>query len=310
MNDPTTMIRHYSQEDFDKIRRFWAEVSQCEANNGPVPQQNPIENIGRPNYIPEENLFIAEKDEDIAGYVDVIPELKIGRVILNLRVHPKYKKTGLTETLVERALDRAKGLKADRAHVNIGHDDPGAKELYSKMGFKPVRRFLELGPDLSEFDWQKTYRDSHQCRLMKQGEEDVLRTVQNRAFLNAWGYSPNSMADLTYWIGITKTSPGDIVLCFDGGRPIGYCWTVINVDQTRDGKAANGRIHMLGVDPDYRGQGFGKRVLLAGLSLLESRGLKRVDLTVDSENNVSLNLYVSLGFAVRTSNLWYEKTPA
>ena len=89
--------------------------------------------------------------------------------------------------------------------------------------------------------------------------------------------------------------------------PLGYCWTVTNVDQTRDGEVGKGRIHMLGVDPDYRGKGLGKQVLLAGLSLLKSRGLGHVDLTVDSENKAALALYESLGFAVRTRSLWCEK---
>jgi len=307
MNDPATIIRHYSQKDFDRVNRFWTEVAQLEANNDPVPPQNPIENFKRPNYIPEENLFVAEKDEDIAGYVDVIPELRIGRVILSSLISPEHSKIGLSERLVERAVQRATGLKADGVHVNIGQDDSAAKELYLKMGFKLVRRFLELGLDLSRFDLPKTHRDSHRCRLMKRGEEDILRKLQNRAFFNTWGYSPNTIEDLRYWIGLTNTSPGNVLLCFDGDRPTGYCWTVINVDQTRDRRIETGRIHMLGVDPDYRGKGLGKQVLLAGLSLLKSRGLRRVDLTVDSENRVSLNLYVSLGFAVRTSNLWYEK---
>jgi len=307
MNDPTTIIRHYSQKDFDKVHRFWTEVAQLEENNDPVPQQNPIENFGRPNYIPEENLFVAEKDEDIAGYVDVIPELKIGRVILSLLISPEYAKTGLTERLVERAIERATGLKADRVHVNIGQDDSTAKELYSNMGFKLVRRFLELGLGLSRFDLPKIQGDSYRCRPMNQGEEDRMRKVQNRAFLNAWGFNPNAREDISYWIGLTNTNPGDILLCFDGDRPIGYCWTVTNIDQTRDGEVGKGRIHMLGVDPDYRGKGLGKQVLLAGLSLLTSRDLGHVDLTVDSENEVALALYESLGFAFRTSSLWYEK---
>jgi ribosomal protein S18 acetylase RimI-like enzyme len=142
---------------------------------------------------------------------------------------------------------------------------------------------------------------------MKRGEEDIMRKLQNRAFFNAWGYSPNSVEELRYWIGITNTSPGNVLFCFDGDRPTGYCWTVVKVEETGDKRIEKGRIHMLGVDPDYRGKGLGKQVLLAGLSLLKSRGLRNVDLTVDSENRVSISLYVSLGFAFRMSNLWYEK---
>ncbi|MBA7679601.1 Mycothiol acetyltransferase [subsurface metagenome] len=64
---------------------------------------------------------------------------------------------------------------------------------------------------------------------------------------------------------------------------------------------------MLGVDPDYRGRGTGKKVLLAGLAYLKSKGRRVIELTVDSENRAACALYRSAGFKLRTSSLWYEK---
>jgi mycothiol synthase len=64
---------------------------------------------------------------------------------------------------------------------------------------------------------------------------------------------------------------------------------------------------MLGVDPDYQGRGLGRQLLLVGLSYLKSKGLRVVELTVDSENKVACALYKSVGFNLWTSSLWYEK---
>ena len=64
---------------------------------------------------------------------------------------------------------------------------------------------------------------------------------------------------------------------------------------------------MLGVEPDYQGMGVGKRVLLAGLARLKSKGLRVAELTVDSENKAACALYRSIGFEGQTSSLWYEK---
>ena len=63
---------------------------------------------------------------------------------------------------------------------------------------------------------------------------------------------------------------------------------------------------MIGVDPKYQGRGFGKQLLLAGLSYLKGKGVHMIDLTVDSENSTALALYKSVGFRHRTSTLWYE----
>ena len=68
-----------------------------------------------------------------------------------------------------------------------------------------------------------------------------------------------------------------------------------------------GRISMIGTDPDYRGRGVGKRVLLAGLAHLKSKGLRVAELTVDSENKAACTLYRSVGFKVLKSSFWYEK---
>ena len=67
---------------------------------------------------------------------------------------------------------------------------------------------------------------------------------------------------------------------------------------------------MLGVYPDYRGKGIGRRLLLAGLAYLRSKGVKVAVLTVDSENRPACALYHSIGFEVKTSSLWYEKSVA
>jgi ribosomal protein S18 acetylase RimI-like enzyme len=64
---------------------------------------------------------------------------------------------------------------------------------------------------------------------------------------------------------------------------------------------------MLGVDPDHRGRGIGKEVILAGLSYLKGKGLGIVELTADSENEAARALYRSAGFQVRRRSLWYEK---
>jgi mycothiol synthase len=64
---------------------------------------------------------------------------------------------------------------------------------------------------------------------------------------------------------------------------------------------------MLGVDPDYRDRGIGKRVLLAGLSHLKSKGLSIAELTVDCQNKEAYALYQSIGFKVQDNIRWYEK---
>jgi len=64
---------------------------------------------------------------------------------------------------------------------------------------------------------------------------------------------------------------------------------------------------MLGVAPDYRYKGMGKKLVQAGLARLRSKGLQVAELTVDSENKAACALYQSIGFAVQANIFWYEK---
>jgi mycothiol synthase len=91
------------------------------------------------------------------------------------------------------------------------------------------------------------------------------------------------------------------------GRPIGYCWTRRFVEKHAPSKSAKGEIHMLGVDPDFRKQGVGRNVLLAGLSHLKDNGITIIELTTDGEDPAALRLYESIGFKKKMVSEWYEK---
>jgi len=136
---------------------------------------------------------------------------------------------------------------------------------------------------------------------LQSGEETSLTEAQNRSFAGSWGYHPNTVEEITYRLGLSRCSADDVVLANDGNRTSGYCWTNITSE-------SEGQIYMIGVDPDFQGQGIGRMVLLAGLAHLKSKGLPVAELTVDSRNKVACTLYESTGFKVHDNILWYEKS--
>ena len=302
-----TRIRNYRMEDRESLVRFWTEVVTMDESHGSFLVRELIDNLDRPNHFPEKNLFIAESMGNIIGHLDVFPEMQIGRVVVQCLVHPEHRRKGIAEKLVERAIERAIELTAKIAHANISQDDKAGKRLFSKMGFQFVRRYLELKLDLSKVRLSKIKRNDYPCRPMIPGEEERLTRLQNRSFMDTWGFNPNTREDIIYRIHLSEASFKDITLCLDGVEPIGYCWSKIFYEKDKSLDGMRGRINMLGVDPDYRGKGVGKKVLLNGLIQLKSRGVRFVVLTVDNENKVARTLYQSVGFKVKSSSLWYQK---
>ncbi|MFC2038694.1 GNAT family N-acetyltransferase [Chloroflexota bacterium] len=305
MNKSDYTIRNYHPSDFDSYLLLLREAETQLPIGRPTSPHALNERFSHPGYTPEEDIFVIEKDGELVGYADIMPELSIKRAILYCWIHPDHRLIGLARKLIDCASERAKKPGAEVLHVNISEDNETAVKALSRLGFQYVRRFLNLRLDMNSIEWQGIDRDSLGCRKMAPGEEDKLAIIQNRAFSDHWGYNPNTIEEITYDATRMDHSQDDIIVSCDGDKFIGYCWTEVAEGNTPD--EGKGQIYMIGSDPDYRGTGAGKRVLLAGLAHLKTRGVPVTELTVDSENEIACALYESTGFEVTSSSLWYEK---
>ncbi len=307
MTDSAYTIRNYRPPDFEKYTRLHIEAEKPEpAGQRPSPQTL-SEKLRRPNFSPEQDLFIVETAGNIVGCLDITPEFPLGRVILNCLIHPGHRRQGLATKLLGHALSRAKELSARKAHVSILQNNAAAESTLTKLGFKFVRHFRQMRLDMTQLREEEINQAAQQCRHLQGGEEEKLKEVQNRAFKGNWGFNPNTVEEITYQLNLSHSSPEDVLLTESGNRFTGYCWTRLTSEPEANASERKGQIRMLGVDPDFRGQGIGKRVLLAGLSHLKSKGLSIAELTVASQNKEAYALYQSIGFKVKQSILWYEK---
>jgi mycothiol synthase len=308
MSNLTTFIRNYHSEDFEKLVRLATDVQELGQTGSLLSPLDLIESAGQSDHRSQNNLFIAERAGEIVGYADARPELNIGRVVLRWLVHPKHRRAGtIAEKLIEQVISRTRELGIMKIHANILQNSSVAKELLVRMSFTLVRRFLELRLDLSKRDLQEIGNNPPHYHPLQSGEGESLTQLQNRCFAGSWGYNANTPEEINYRINLPNCSPEDIILAFDSDKPIGYCWTRMSLEKNKAPSKGTGRIYMLGVDPDYRGRGLGRQLLLIGLFHLKSKGLRVVELTVDQENKAAYALYKSVGFKLWTSSLWCEK---
>ncbi len=307
MTDSPYIIRNYQPADFDSYVQLCREAENLKPSGHTVTPKIVAEWLNWPNYSPEKDLFMVEINGDIIGCLDLRPEPGISRTILNCYLRPGHRRKGLARKLLTRAMKRARELGAEVAHVNVPEDDEVAKTVLSRLGFNCIKRFHELKLDMARLDWQEAEEAAHKCRSLKRGEEDILTHIQNRSFTGTWGYNPNTPDTIAYYIRLGGFSPEKVILACEENDVTGYCWTEILHDE-ESSSGLEGEIHMLGTDPDFRGRGIGRRALLAGLVYLRSKGVQVAGLTVDSDNTEACGLYKSVGFQLRKSYLWYEKT--
>ena len=101
---------------------------------------------------------------------------------------------------------------------------------------------------------------------------------------------------------MANTSHEGILFLRRGDETAGYCWTCIAPTAT----GVRGRIAMIGVVPDFRGQGLSKSILAAGMNYLVSLGAQDIVLEVDSGNTPAIRLYNSMGFQKISDLHWFE----
>jgi mycothiol synthase len=307
MSTPAYIVKNFHPDDFSSYVELNLEAAHLAPTGHPASSQALSEELCRPNYLPERDLFLAELAGKVIGYMDVRAELGIGRAVLDCLVHPEHRRKGLATELFHHASRRARELGARVAHVNTPEDNIAARALLSKLGFRFARRFLNLTLELSEARLLDEEKVALPGRHLQRGEQAELTRIQNRCFAGTWGYNPNTLEEIVYRLKLTGSSPEDVILVCQGDRLAGYCWTLTSPGASAAAGANVGRIYMLGVDPDYRGRGIGKRALLAGLAHLKSKGIQVVELTVDSENTAACALYKSGGFRISSTSAWYEK---
>ncbi|NQT04939.1 MAG: GNAT family N-acetyltransferase [Dehalococcoidia bacterium] len=307
MSQPTYKVRNYLPSDFDGYVNLHIEAERTDRSGRCISRQALWENLQRPLYYPEKDLFIAEALGEIVGFLNITPEFIIRRVLFDCLVHPAHRRKGLAKRLLDQATQRVRELPVEIIHVSVPEENSAAREALSRMGFKVVRQFLEMVLPLSASKLPDMSRNEFTLRHLQRGEEAELANVQNRCFGGTWGFNPNTPEEIAFSLSLSDAAAEDVLLAYDGDRPAGYCWTKINGETSVETGGRKGRILMFGVDPDYRGRGIGRLALQAGLSYLQDKQVKTVELTVDSENHAAYSLYKSSGFQVVTHSLYYEK---
>jgi mycothiol synthase len=264
--------------------------------------------LTKPAYRVDQDLFFAEVEDAIAGFINVIPELGINRAVLDYAVDPSLDLKSVLTALMEPARQRAKQVGAALAHVGIAALETEPAAVILSLGFKPVRRFCDLQLNLSETDLEGADRIDWEYRYFKDSDIQLLSDIQNRCFSGEWGYNPNTVEDTDWQLKVRNNYPQDVILALDKGEVMGYCWTESECGLEPATGLHKGRVYMLGVDRRYRGKGLGKQLLGAGLLHLKNQGRELIEITVDTQNSVAIALYKRLGFKICRETIYYEKS--
>jgi mycothiol synthase len=307
MTTPPLIIREYRASDLDWLLEIESAAGARDRPGCVSSSSDLMESARRRNH-DSVAIIVAERSGEIVGYASVMPEARIRRAVLRWQVHTDRHPRGVAGRLVDNAISRTLSLGAGAIHANIWQSSPAAGKLLRRRGFRRVRRYLELRLDLSNTRVTEMKKDPFRSGFLTPSWEEKLTDLQNRSFAGTWGYNPNTVDEMVLRTRLPGSSLKDVIIGFGFEKqPIGYCWTKTHRSKDEGPNQEIGRIHMLGVDPDCRGRGVGRHLLVAGISELARKGVRIIELTVDQENRAACALYRSVGFKNWRSSLWYEK---
>jgi mycothiol synthase len=94
--------------------------------------------------------------------------------------------------------------------------------------------------------------------------------------------------------------PAGLLVADAGDGLLAFHWTKVH-------DADHGEVYVVAVDPAAQGRGLGKAVTAAGLAHLASRGVRRIILYVESDNERAVATYSHLGFAHTSTHVQYAR---
>ena len=258
------------------------------------------QNLAQPGFDPENNCWLLEDAGKVKGFCLVNREPLINRAVLQMDVDPDLTGPNEEKELLGLAVDSCVPWGAQVAHICQPADSP-RNALLGDLGFSHVRTYTVM-------DWQGGILPDVETALgfqvtpFSDGDEALLTRVQNDAFGGSWGFCPNTVEQIKYRTAMADTSAGGILFLRDGQKTAGHCWTCISPVAA----GIRGAIGMIGVVPEYRGQGISSSILSAGMRYLRSMDVQEIGLEVDSSNTPAIRLYTSVGFRKVADLHWFE----
>ena len=188
-------------------------------------------------------------------------------------------------------------------------DDANTTRLAEKSGFQLVDIRMTL--EYRDWDAMRSNRVQQNSAAVKRFSvpKDVpsLQSIARESYYDTRFYFdtnfPRHLCDSLYETWIKKSCEGyaDTVLVAElAGTPVGYISCHLEAPHT-------GRIGLVGVSSQARGQGIGQALIFSALEWFIAQEIQEVLVVTQGRNLVAQRLYQRCGFLTHAVQLWYHK---
>ena len=286
------MLRELRESDAEGVAALFRSVYAAER---PMDAEEIVSWVNNAELKPEW-LRVLEVDGRVVGYGDIM--IEDDEVALDTAAL-----AGHWDAFVEWAEEQARAADARRVRLYFpaGHH---FEDLARDRGYRLWRSSYTMEIVLDDVPPDRPPPpDGITFRPYRPEDEDQLRTAANEAFANDPFFheeTPERFREFN--LRARGFDPALWLLAWDGEELAGFVLAFLE----RAGEPDLGWIGTLGVRAPWRRRGLGDALLRAAIGELHARGLRRVGLGVDTENETgALRLYERVGMnVVRQGNNW------
>lgn len=259
------------------------------------------------------HFTLHDDDGEIIGYAHLDQTDEVAGPSAELVVHPRARKQGAGRALTK---ELAK-VAGPRLRLWSHGDLPAGESLANALGFTRVREVIQMRRSLEipfpEFSLPPSI--TIDCFDPSRDSKGWLR-LNARVFADHPEQSAWTADDLALRMKEPWFSPKGFFLARREGRCIAFCWTKVHGEGgpnhghhhgKNHGHDPIGEIYVIGVDPEFQGEGLGRLLTLVGMDYLKRIGLRTVMLYVEGDNTRAQQLYEDLGFARWGKDVMYRQ---
>jgi mycothiol synthase len=217
---------------------------------------------------------------------------------LDVVVAPDARGNGRGTALVEAALAEAPDDVTAWSHAA----PPAAAALARRFGFAATR--AQWGTTRDAGPVEVPHVEGVTIRRYLVSDADEVVRVNAAAFAHHPEQGSMDAANLAERMAEPWFDPAGLLVA-DTGPPqhrlVAFHWT-------KQHSPDLGEVYVVAVDPAAQGRGLGKAVTAAGLAHLASRGVRRIILYVESDNERAVATYSHLGFAHTSTHVQYARS--
>ncbi len=213
---------------------------------------------------------------------------------LDLAVLPDARGSGVGTALAEAALAEAPAEVTAWSHV----DHPAARALARRLGLAVTRELWVMERDASPVEVPAV--EGVTIRGYRPADADEVLRVNATAFAHHPEQGSMDAANLAERMAEPWFDPAGLLVADAGDGLLGFHWT-------KQHSADLGEVYVVAVDPAAQGRGLGRALTAAGLAHLDSLGVRRIILYVESDNAPAIATYSRLGFDHTETHVQYSR---